>query len=275
MILSGVGLYYSMEKEPNVKQFYSKQAIRILPSLYIVSFLYYGCVNQPIRLLDYFCDSLLISFYTKGDRSFWFIALIIVLYLLFPLIYKVLKRFHTAGFIVLLAAAFVLNVLLLLCCQSYYLLTEIAWARIPVFLTGAWLGKLMYDGVCCSKRILYPVSIIVILISLALLFTLNGFLHTRFYLARFLFSVAGIFVTLLLSAGLNRIRVAFPGKALRFFGLFSLEFYLLFERMEFLACAFVYQDENGIIFSIAVFIMTLIAVVLLKTVVTHLWVSKN
>ena len=102
-----------------------------------------------------------------------------------------------------------------------------------------------------------------------------AFLHTRFYLARFLFSVAGIFVTLLLSAGLNRIRVAFPGKALRFFGLFSLEFYLLFERMELLACAFVYQDENGIIFSIAVFMMTLIAVVLLKTVVTHLWVSKN
>lgn len=270
LFLSGIGLYCSMEKEPRATRFYRKRAARILPPVFIVSFLYYACADHPIRLLDYFSDSLLISFFTRGDRTFWFVALLIVLYIMFPLIYKILKRSRTIGFIAVMTAAIALNGLLLLLCPSFYAVTEIAWTRVPVFLIGAWMGDMALNRKTCSRAKLMFAAIPLVLISLALLFVLHDFLHPRFYLARPLFSVVGVFVTLLFCGILDRIRGVFLKSILRFFGTHSLEFYLLYERMAAVAYAFVYQDKYGIIFSIAVFIMTMIGVVILKSTVDRL-----
>ena len=144
LFLSGMGCWHSLTKRPGIAAFWKRRLKRLLP-LY--------CLIVPVRIaVDVLADGYtlpgavyrysLVSFFLDGELVTWFIAGLLVLYLLFPFIYYLLnkqeKLFWTL--LVLYTAA--------MCAVSWYSSRDVLWwglrrweifyMRIPAFLAGAW-----------------------------------------------------------------------------------------------------------------------------------------
>lgn len=83
-----------------------------------------------------------VSFWLFGVKSVWYIAFIVVLYAFYPLFFRLQKK-NRSIITGLIAGAFVLSIIMLLTVPDYYAKTELAFARIPVFLLGSLTGELM------------------------------------------------------------------------------------------------------------------------------------
>ena len=93
----------------------------------------------------------LTRFWMVGDQAIWFVSLILLLYLMFPLIYLFLfdGKPRLAGFLrllVLMGTTYLLVLLLQATNLTLYQQIEIAITRIPVFIFGVWMGKFVYEG---------------------------------------------------------------------------------------------------------------------------------
>ena len=89
ILLSGIGLVYSWEKNSNIKNFYIKRFSRIFPAYFIVAVIYlvYKAIfetKEGIKGSIYLLTGL--NFWKYGDRIFWYIPSIMALYIIFPLI---------------------------------------------------------------------------------------------------------------------------------------------------------------------------------------------
>ena len=150
VFLSGMGLYFSMKKNSNIKQFYTKRLVRVLVPYVVWGVAFWlvkdFLVNQK-TLLDFVQDLSFITFFTKGERVLWYIGFITVMYLFFPLIFKILdtNKHCFIRFALMLAVVMsvvvAVNVLLL----ETYNKIEVALNRVPVFLIGTFYGKRIYE----------------------------------------------------------------------------------------------------------------------------------
>ena len=87
LLLSGLGLCYSYEKKKgSVALWYRKRYLRILLSCLIVQLLFVRS-EGIIEFLSFFTG---ISFWTS-HKGFWFVDLLIVLYLVFPVFFRLAK----------------------------------------------------------------------------------------------------------------------------------------------------------------------------------------
>ena len=79
LFLSGVGLYYSLSKHPDIKSFYRRRLKRVLIP-YLIWGLFYWFVRDFLitgeGIAQYFYDYSLLSFWCEGKLSFWFIAFV-------------------------------------------------------------------------------------------------------------------------------------------------------------------------------------------------------
>ncbi len=88
LLCSGFGLCFSIRKNPSLLHFYTNRAKRILPEFTI------GLVL--IQLMDklspgiFILELLNLSFYFKESCHYWYITAIILMYLVFPFIYRFL-----------------------------------------------------------------------------------------------------------------------------------------------------------------------------------------
>ena len=161
LLLSGFGLYYSLDKSFNLKGFYKKRFIRVFPeyliALLIAAFLWEdGMVPFLLRLCT-------LKFWVFKELTFWYIALISVLYLIFPVIYRIIKKSTgscVVAVLILLLTAFPLNML-----GEVYTSRIIAFDRIPVFMAGALLAKGSKNKDRLYHKDLLLVGIIVMLLS--------------------------------------------------------------------------------------------------------------
>lgn len=145
--LSGVCLFYSYDKDRNPLTFYKRRFLKILPPYLIV----YGVVFIVIDLVPNFnmwqflLDYSLLDFWINGlGRAPWFVAAIIVFYLAYPLIYNLFfgETKNRAGkLIVFFAVIIVLSLLLI----AYFPHLNIFTIRIPIFISGCFLGKFVHD----------------------------------------------------------------------------------------------------------------------------------
>ena len=94
-LVSGLGLFYSLDKDNNPLKFYKKRLFRIFPTYYIIGifgsiFLYHD------NLLDYLFRYTTIGYWTGGKYGDWYIPALLSLYLFAP-VFKLLfdKRWFT------------------------------------------------------------------------------------------------------------------------------------------------------------------------------------
>ena len=235
LFLSGVGLYYSMSRQPELSSFYKKRLKRVLIPYLILGVMYWFVRDILITkegIAQYFYDLSLMSFWCEGKRSFWFIAFVIAVYAAFPLLFKAMnltvRGRQQAGVIcMLLCAAWIaLCSCLSAAAPVFYQNTEVALSRVPIFIIGTWYGKRMKNGESFGKAdaLLAGAGWLLIAAHMISRYGLSGTdfrIHNRF-LACF-FSVSLIFF---LCGMLEWIHSEKTEKTLALIGSYSLELYI-------------------------------------------------
>lgn len=148
LFLSAYGLYFSMKKQSKkwtsgILQFYERRAVRILPAYYLALLFFFvtgGCwdwkaLAEKVCMVGYFVPAL------QWDFFLWYVPALLLLYILFPFIYRYLdvikkKRFWVIGILIIS----VVNVLITKDVfendyNRFSILLLIP--RIPIFILGA------------------------------------------------------------------------------------------------------------------------------------------
>ena len=153
LFLSGMGLFYSMSGNPRLSVFYRKRLTRLLPAYLLFGGIGYAVLDLLLRHTDFMrflLDFSMISFWTKGTRLIWYIALIVPLYLLFPLLFRLIslpnKRLAAALTAALTAAVIAGCLMLHFLSPAVYNRIEIALWRVVPFILGAWFGRKAHSG---------------------------------------------------------------------------------------------------------------------------------
>lgn len=173
LLLSGLGLYFSWKKNPDVKQFYIKRYTRVLIPYFLVA--------VPAWIwLDIFClnkgwgafiqDVFFLSFFVEQTRWFWYILMICLCYWVFPYIFRVIesavdKTSAQLRVLVLCGTSTLVLVMLQLYHNDLYSNVSIAVSRIPAFIVGVLIGKAVYEKLTVPKRHIWIMLVLAIVIA--------------------------------------------------------------------------------------------------------------
>ena len=247
LLLSGIGLYFSFSKDSRVSVFLKKRFKRVLPTALLIAVIFFSLLyvfgKQDTDFFHYLSRITFTYFFWTGERVFWFVSLILVMYLLFPLMYKAIERFRWRGAVAMILGVLAINFLLMAVVPYYYSMTEIALCRIPIFIFGIWMGKFVME----KREISFwwlPVSLAV---GSAMLVILRNFKRVCLFInpsydnsmeAMYLFiyryagAIFGLCLVLQFSLLITFLRHRGRCNILRnffeFIGLYSLEYYMIF-----------------------------------------------
>lgn len=228
LFLSGIGLYLSMTKN-TVGKYYKNRFIKIIPK-YIIILIIYSFFVEEMTGLKIIETLFGLSFFVDGIRDGWYIAFIMFLYLIFPIIYKLLKKYDVFALFVILLLVVLLNFCLSYWLPVYYFKIEVGLTRIPVFLVGVFFGKKIHEGYKISLRMI-KYSFIIQVIVLFILY-LNIDLTYLAVFSRYLYCPLAICLAINISwlYYLLKNKDNLLLKPIMFFGNHSLEMYLIFEK---------------------------------------------
>lgn len=163
LFLSGISLYFAWNKNPSFSAFIRRRLKRIwIPYCLVAAAFWiteYIAFSQG-TVYSFIKDICFITFFQKGENRFWFVLLILILYLLYPLIYKLL--FLRDSWILL--RMILLQLAIFLCIlwlkdSPFFQHTQIALTRIPIFILGCYYGKKVHD----SAKINFPEVLLAVL----------------------------------------------------------------------------------------------------------------
>lgn len=155
LFCSGIYLYFSYYRNPDIGKFIVKRFTRLFLPVIIITGGYWcwkWLLVEP-NILKLFSKLTMLDFWISGDQQSWFVAFIFVCYILYPYIYV---YFYESKFlnsclrlIILLGIVGGMTLSLSSVYPDIYRKIEIGFTRFPVFILGCFAGKYVYD-----KRIL-------------------------------------------------------------------------------------------------------------------------
>ncbi len=165
LVLSAIGQYYSLKKDSDLKGYFKRRLLRILPAYLIVAIPFF-IVKNPASVKVFLIRISGLNLALWGERFFWFVSLIFLCYLMAPLYFRIINTFKFSFILpfILAGITFIL---------SFYLpKTEILLTRIPVFLLGMSFAKYVYEGTFIEKENSINIILISSVISVLLLLTI-------------------------------------------------------------------------------------------------------
>lgn len=228
LFLSGMGLYYSYHKNPDLKRFYLRRMHRILVPYFLIAVPFWYIKDIILTHgtgMDFLKDLSFYTFFSRGVMSIWFIGLLIALYLTFPIMYALVgrdSRFSGLNLILIIAAVNFLMFVLNHRAPEFASNINIAMTRVPVFAAGTFMGKYIQRGL----RIKWPSA--VIFIALTILFGLYTHGHVtdeaneRF--CTMIYSFGLLMLTVWILKGIENLKKL--NAFFRLVGSYSLELYL-------------------------------------------------
>ena len=144
VFLSGLGLYSSLNKNSNIKDFFKKRAARLLIPYLLISLPYFVFTDVFIGegFIPFLEHITTVSFWIHGNYSgMWYISLSVVLYLLYPLIHRFLygePKKVNVRFSECIIGTSMLLVVLSHFAPNYYGMTSIAFSKLPLFVMGSY-----------------------------------------------------------------------------------------------------------------------------------------
>lgn len=225
MLLSGFCLSLSFSNNPNTFLYYKKRIVRLIIPYLLISIPYYLYKNYTYTSLPdnsfnfsgFIKDLSGYSFWFEGSRTTWFVHAIIIMYLLFPVFYKIVKK-NTIYAISLLIISYIFVITTYLYCPNYHLFS-IAICRFPAFIIGMLIFKLNIGFVLNKKYLLFFIMYLTVFIFVI---PIRKYIPTSLlWLFYVTFAVSIIYIIEFISNIINKIGICF------FVGLFSLEIYLV------------------------------------------------
>lgn len=231
LFLSGIGLWFSWTKNPDVRHFFVRRYLRIYPAWLIIACLFYIPRFEGGDLwawVDLVGDiSINWDFWLHDELNFWYIPATMMLYLFAPSYMELIKRHPIYRW---------LPVVMIMWCILVQYVTpihhavghlEIFWSRVPIFFIGINMGEMVR-----SRKQLPPDAVWLLLVTFLMTFGTCLYLeqvrhgHFPLFVERMLyipFTVCSILV-------MNRIFRRTPewvNRAFRLVGMLSLEAYLI------------------------------------------------
>ncbi len=253
LVVSGIGLYFSFEKNKVCfSQYYTKRLLNVYLISLIVDLPYIICLNLFVEkqgmVYNFLEWTKLHNWMGKSDLS-WYVAFVMVLYALYPLIYKLMKKLEKTKFEFFTVCAvcifiFALCIVLYVFQPKLYDAVEIALTRVPIFIIGCYLGKFVYNKQQYGNMF-YIVCIIGILLWMILTNMTDNLMVQRF--SHCLLALA-ICVVLIPIAGFLKSKINFIYRFFAFCGSMSLEIYLVHMNVE--RFLFKFITKNGDSFTI-------------------------
>lgn len=271
LILSGLGLYFSFEKTPKTLPFYKKRALRVLPPFLIVSVIWTG-MDCTGGFLTFFKRVFLLDFFTEGSTTCWYVNLLLILYIVYPLVHRFVRRRNTAGVAVLIALSVALALALRFAAPGFFWNVQLAVLRLPVFFCGVWLGKMVYEKKEISRLWLWAAGAVFAACWIWYLYlNLRQIRIENPFLLFYPFCPFTVSAVLLGSAFFARFPLARLQKILAWFGGFSFEIYLLYEKTA-MTCKEIFpvDDSMHIVYYVPVFVTTMLLSIALQKVCAYL-----
>ena len=270
LLLSGFGLYHSMEKDPNIGTFYKKRLLRVfLPSFLTMSV--FQIANDG-TLAEYIGSSTFVG-YWFGVKTIWYIPFILAMYLFYPLIHGLQKK-KTRNVVILLALSLVFSFLT----ETFHIAdTEVqrGISRIPAFLLGCLIAPYVIQKKPLSNKVL-PLILIFSLVLTVLWRFANKygyyyFFRSAAYIGYAVLLIAALCIIARILTAHNALHGVY--RLISFCGGISLEIYLIFERVLALLQelpGFHVHTCGHIKLNLASAIITLVLAVLLQSITNNI-----
>jgi len=225
VVLSGIGLYYSFSKNPHLKDFYLRRFTRVLIPVWIIwaPFWIWQYGKKGISLQQLLFSLTTVRLYTDGNQNIWFIALMTVCYLLFPLVYRLIyfRDTHRALRTGILIAAVIASIVAVRAFSPvFYRRCEIALTRFPIFILGVYFGSVVKSGRRASR---YWLAVFCLATAIGFDVLDHGVLHGMD--RRLFYALPSLSVLFLAAAAMEHFPIRPALSALRLLGEISLECY--------------------------------------------------
>lgn len=252
LLVSGIGIYFSLQKNSNYREYIVRRAVRILPACIVVEGLWFVLQDLVLgrgNILGFVKDITSISFWLDGKLTTWYLAVLMVLQAVTPLYLKLLKKYQRLDIIsvvLFLGIGIVIRLVPELNQAMGHLL--IAILRVPAYVVGLSLGKIIYQ-----KETLRFNKVLVLLIALLVVIAVYGWfpIYIPWSFKYIAYLPLAIFCTMAL-ANLSKNRF------LAFMGTYSLAIYLLHEKILWVFTAVLYMLIPDFHFLIMLNIVTIL-----------------
>lgn len=143
--LSAIRLFFSMKKNDNIADFYKKRLVRVLIpyitiSLLCLSIKYFVISNDFWKFI---CDFFLFGYYMDG-KSTWFIAAILPMYFIYPLLYKMRLKYKWFSSVSIISY-FLISLIIAVFFNPYYNIIINMVGGGFAFLLGLIIAPYIYD----------------------------------------------------------------------------------------------------------------------------------
>lgn len=235
LFLSGIGLWFSWSKNPDVKHFFFRRYVRVYPAWLIMAGLFY--IHQYVTSAGggyspniwHLIANVLFnwSFWRVDDLTFWYVPAIMMMYTFAPAYMRLISRHATYRW--LPALFMLLSVAIHYWPPLHHSVghVEIFWSRIPIFLLGINCGLWVKEGRQIEGQALWLI-IIAFAMSLLVCIELEDHWRGRFplFLERMVYIPLTVSALMLLSLMLRHTPQVLC-RAFALLGTVSLEIYLI------------------------------------------------
>ncbi len=222
LIVSGIGCYYSAHRNFDIKNFYKKRIKRILIPYLLVTVPFWIYIdiflNQSIE--EFLYDLTGISFFID-TKTFWYVFFILIMYFLFPLLYKFFFNNEKDAFLnFMFVELLVIFLTIILYVEMYDIfdIVEVALTRIPIFIFGVYIGPKVYQG----KKVGYFTLVLSVLSLFLITFDFDSQL-----VMRYINSIQSIGFSLIIVKIFDIVNLKSMNRFFSFVGKYSFEVYLL------------------------------------------------
>lgn len=230
LFISGIGIYYSLQKHENIKSYILSRLSRILPAFLLINtiwFIFYDLIVYKTGLFIFIKDITSLSFWLDGKLTTWYLSSLLVLQLMSPVLLKSLQRWGAKAYFLILTLVLFVVALIRFTSLNEVVGHLLIWiCRIPVYVTGLWCGKFVQD----NKHIHLHFTSLAVIIIVCLLLILGALGSLQIYIPFVVKYIAYLPLSIILSMLFTLI----PNiRILTLIGMHSLEIYLLHEKFLF------------------------------------------
>lgn len=233
LFLSGVGLWFSWVKTPDVLRFYRRRLLRIVPTWIVVATAFYLPDYLVARRFSHSIVDLIgditinWDFWLHDELTFWYVPAIMALYLVAPWYMRLIQSRPVYRWLPLLMVIWCVMVQWVLPIHHAVGHIEIFWSRVPIFFIGINFGEMVR-----TRRQLSSDAVWLLLVTFLMTFGTCLYLeqvrHGQFplFVERMLY-IPFTVCTVLVMNRIFRRTPQWVNRLFRFVGALSLEAYLI------------------------------------------------
>ncbi len=230
LMLSGLGLFYSMKKNDNTKEFYKKRYIKILIPYLVVAIpsLIQFCIVYNQDIIYFFKELSFINILQEGTRKYWYVFFICICYFIFPVLYKYINKCKETEDVI--TKVILLTLVVTLFNEMFRVGNPVLYKRISLmivrffpFFAGILLGFLSYN-----KKKITTSNYVSMIICMGLIVLANSGNNALRTYCRFIAVAAFCILFVVLISKIDKyIIISFFKKIVEWFGKYSFEIYLI------------------------------------------------